>query len=114
MLGNPATRRILPERVVNQFNLVEWESRIEVRDRWMAGMANTLETLLSSFNDLAEIPVLPEFWNAARQIMIHYDFQSFDALHVVTSQFADVDVFATTDRQFTRIDGLNVHLTRDG
>lgn len=84
-LGNPSTRRRLPEIVTERFNLAAWDNDIEVRDRWMTGMATALESLIADFDDFAEVPVLPSFWHAARQIMIEYDFQSFDALHIVTA-----------------------------
>ena len=79
----------------------------------MTTISMNLESLLDSFNDVAEIPVLPSLWNAAIPIMIEQDLQSYDALHVATARSVEIADFATTDRQYARVEGLTVHLARD-
>lgn len=113
LLGNPAGRRTLPDSVVQEYELMNWSADESVRDRWMSTIGMSLESLLGNFNEFAEIPILPHLWHTAIQVMIEHDLQSYDALHVATARSVDVTDFATTDRQYARIDGLAVHLTRD-
>jgi len=58
LLGNPAGRRRLPDSVVQEYELTNWSADESVRDRWMTTISMSLESLLGSFNEFAEIPVL--------------------------------------------------------
>jgi predicted nucleic acid-binding protein len=109
VLANPEARRRLPGSVIEQFDLTNWGDVASVRERWMTTVVMSLESLLGSFDELAEIPVLPNLWHAAIPIMIEHNIQSYDALHVATARSVEVADFATTDRLYSGIDGLTIH-----
>lgn len=111
--GNPNQRRQLPQEVINEYNLSAWDLDAHVRARWMNEARRSLEALLREFDEVIEIPVLPEYWDSAIETMVAYDLNSFDALHVVTAQHFNIVTFATSDRHFASVDGLPVHLVRD-
>lgn len=112
-LGSPASRRFLPQKTVMDYGLNNWNSDPGVRNRWMMTVEENLERLLSQFAYYAEAPIRAEAWPLSLDIMIQNDLRSYDALHVATARYFGIDDFASCDRHFAVIDGLNVMIVRD-
>lgn len=112
-LARPDSRRRIPTDIVSDFDLGDWDDDIVVRRRWMEATRENLERLLSQFAFAVEVPVRSEIWNDALDLMIEFQLRSYDALHVASARWYNVNDIAASDRHFADVTGFNVTIVRD-
>jgi predicted nucleic acid-binding protein len=95
------------------FSLVRWERDAAVRRRWMQHGIDAFHALLDTFAEVFELPFKAGIWTQSVDLMVDHFLQSRDAVHVATARTFGVSAFATTDRDFSRVGGLDVILVRD-
>ena len=102
----------VPLAVRHAYRLDRWDSRVDVRTRWLTDAAQRFEDLLARFADLSEIAFDPTIWRASLDVMAHFRLRSHDAVHIATARAAGVRDFATLDDDFRRVPDLRVWLLR--
>ncbi len=108
-----ATRAQLPEDLRREYQLDQWATDPLIRQQWMAfGMAQ-FATLISKFYRVSELPFRIRMWRRSVQIMGRYALGSHDAVHVATALQNGIEIFATSDRHFSRVSALDVWLIHD-
>jgi predicted nucleic acid-binding protein len=112
-LASPDDRRKLPETIVSAYDLGEWDGKTEVRRRWISAAQANLERLLNQFAYFVEVPIRNAMWPDTLEVIINHRFRSYDALHIATARYFEVEDLATCDRHFADIDGLNVMVIRN-
>ena len=104
----------LAEPVRQRYQLTRWAADSAVRRRWMRFGCSQLAGRLGSFEAVVELPLSTAIWERSVRLMAAYDLKSNDALHVATALTHRLKHFATTDREFEGINGLQLWLIRDG
>jgi predicted nucleic acid-binding protein len=109
---NPRRPR-LPEATRQQFRLQDWETAAAVREAWMGFGEQQLEAFFDQFAEAIELPL--RAGTAARTValMCQYNMKSYDAVHVAVATENGLRDFASTDREFRPVQGLQLWLARD-
>ena len=102
----------VPLAVRHAYRLDRWDTRVDVRTRWLTDGARRFEDLLVRFAEVSEIAFDPTIWHASLDVMARYRLRSHDAIHVASARAAGVRDFATLDGDFRRVPDLRVLLLR--
>ncbi len=70
-------------------------------------------SFIGKFHQVSELPFRIRMWRRSVQIMAQYALGSHDAVHVATALQNGIEVFATADRHFNRVDTLDIRLIYD-
>ncbi len=103
----------LPPATWQQFHLDRWATDEPVRHEWLRFGREQLEAFLAQFVEAVELPVRPGTWAQAATLMGQYDWKSYDAAHVATATENGLRDFATADREFEPLQGVQLWLARD-
>lgn len=76
-------------------------------------VARAYEEALVQFPNLTLTDVTRDVARQAAQLRAQYDLRPADALHIATALVHDATAFVTNDRDFARLDVLNVVLLSD-
>jgi predicted nucleic acid-binding protein len=96
-----------------RFRLHRWD-RQSVRARWMAYGFEQFDDLLRQFASAHEVALTRAIVDDARQLMIDYNLNSYDAAHVAAALAVGVPALAAVDGHFVRVASLlTVHIVRD-
>jgi predicted nucleic acid-binding protein len=114
-LKNVATRKPaqLSEPLRQQFQLHDWNTREDVRRRWMTHGQGQLEAFIGQFVEVVELPLDRVTWDRSIDLMCRYPFKSYDAAHVATAIQYSVQHLATTDREYLVVQNPRIWLIRD-
>lgn len=108
-----ASRQQLPDTLRQEYQLADWAINPLVRQQWMAFGMGQFAAFIGAFYQVSELPFRIRMWHRSVQIMATYGLGSHDAVHVATALQNGVQVFATADKHFNRVDTLDVRLIRD-
>jgi predicted nucleic acid-binding protein len=108
-----ASRQQLPESLRLEYQLADWATHPHVRQQWMAFGMGQFAVFIGKFYQVSELPFRIRMWRRSVQIMAEYGLGSHDAVHVATALQNGVQIFATSDKHFNRVDALDIRLIRD-
>jgi predicted nucleic acid-binding protein len=88
------------------YSLAHWDEAA-VRDSYLTAMTGALQDLLDAFGWF-EIGVTPDVRVHALQLMAQFRLDGHDATHLACAQAAGLTDLASFDRDFRRVDGLDL------
>jgi predicted nucleic acid-binding protein len=98
----------LPPDLRDRANLQFWESRIDVREAWIAEALDNLQALLNQFTDRQEVPINEGVRARAIDLKIQFDVDMADAVNVACAMAADTNNIVSFNEGYRRVDGLHL------
>lgn len=110
-----ATKQQVPEDLRQQYRLHRWGVDAHVRHEWMDFGLRQFALFRQRFAELFEVPFREPLWRQSIDLMAQYGLKGHDAIHVATALNEGVQLLATNDGDFRRIDALlDVLIVREG
>jgi len=101
-----ATKRQVPEDLRQQYRLHRWGIDADVRHEWMNFGLRQFALFRLKFAEIFEVPFREPLWYQSVDLMAQYGLKGHDAIHVATALNEGVQLLATNDSDFRRVDTL--------
>ena len=99
-------RLVLAGDVRRTYRLHRWHDPL-VREAYLQAMLRTLENLLAQF-EWHEVALTETIRRDATRLMAEYNLRSYDAVYLASARAVGVADFASLDRGYRRVDGLQL------
>lgn len=109
-----ATKQQVPEEPRQRYQLNRWGMEAQVRQRRMEFGLRQFELLRGRFAEVYEMPFRETLWRQSINLMVDYRLRGHDAVHVATALDAGIQILATNDSDFRRVNMLDVIIVREG